>query len=892
MADETRTSGSPEDPSDSDYGRPVLVPVLALAAVVLAVAAVMVVDSPDARVAMGFATLGCVIGCALRWGLAWGRRGGTLTVGDRITNWAREHASAVVFTLSALALAFAVAKNWSVWVTAPLSGVVAGVVMWHQHFERFFRIAGAVAMTLAVITIVVLPGWAALAAIALIALVYLPILFAGQTKLINAAARRLDGRVNRRDVRVRYGRLLGRILISALLFVGAIVGTALVAGAVVKEANPSFDVLRASAFTIALVVAGVVCWWWRSYEMVVLSHQEPGFLTGSLLGVVVVGLAIGVLGAEAPDEGHPPEVIQAARDAARGQFDLVLVVDPGEPVGRALIARANLELDRPVAAGDAPRSLFAPRIAGSPYDVEYAIAVPQAGDKEPLHIVEPPTSDARELLDALAGLTPRPGGAADALRRVARDGVDASLVESWRPDAGRSVRRPAALRGVAFLLDRLPVPPAQPEAKREPGGVALHVVTRERRETRLKAWRASALRTGGELAARGARPPRPTRSPTGETARTLLLDATDLHTGVPVGPLHEAAWKHRPVLLFDGDVKRDPLRPVDVDWLLATERPPRERNAQDVQKVCERAGLRLTCDEISSAGSLAGSLDDFIDLSDAGRRRPPDSSERSRMYVHVRSIKRRIYLGYWWFLRYNSSPWRGEVNCLPGLSFGAISCHDHEGDWEGVTVVLDRGTKKPVAAVYDAHGREIRWDWPMLRRRGERPLVFVAAGSHASYPESCARRECDQRLGHEPIGDGGFDGTSSWSLNKDEMCEDRDQDGLKDDPCLVALPSVGAGRDGVLWNAFLSRWGGAQCTPYGRVCSQVNGPLSPSQQERFRYPCTATAGPTDDLSRYRKRRKAWEASNSHPATARTSESVISGEVEEWACPEAPAKPAT
>jgi hypothetical protein len=45
--------------------------------------------------------------------------------------------------------------------------------------------------------------------------------------------------------------------------------------------------------------------------------------------------------------------------------------------------------------------------------------------------------------------------------------------------------------------------------------------------------------------------------------------------------------------------------------------------------------------------------------------------------------------------------------------------------------------------------------------------------------------------------------------------------------------------DPVLWNAFPGRWGAAVCLPLAQVCSQSDGPLTPSRQDRYRRPWVA-----------------------------------------------------
>jgi hypothetical protein len=64
--------------------------------------------------------------------------------------------------------------------------------------------------------------------------------------------------------------------------------------------------------------------------------------------------------------------------------------------------------------------------------------------------------------------------------------------------------------------------------------------------------------------------------------------------------------------------------------------------------------------------------------------------------------------------------------------------NQHEGDWEGICVFLQSTSAgyNPVGASYYTHETGIRRHWTEVERsviRGTHPLVFGAAGSHASY---------------------------------------------------------------------------------------------------------------------------------------------------------------
>ena len=87
-----------------------------------------------------------------------------------------------------------------------------------------------------------------------------------------------------------------------------------------------------------------------------------------------------------------------------------------------------------------------------------------------------------------------------------------------------------------------------------------------------------------------------------------------------------------------------------------------------------------------------------------------------------------LVLQYWFFYVYND--W--------GTTHGGMN--DHEGDWELVTIFLDGQT--PVHAAYAAHTEGLRpYKWDDIQKyRGSHPVVYVGAGSHASYTKKKAHR--------------------------------------------------------------------------------------------------------------------------------------------------------
>ena len=88
-----------------------------------------------------------------------------------------------------------------------------------------------------------------------------------------------------------------------------------------------------------------------------------------------------------------------------------------------------------------------------------------------------------------------------------------------------------------------------------------------------------------------------------------------------------------------------------------------------------------------------------------------------------------LALQYWFFYPFNN--WRS----------GFFGANDHEADWEMITVYCserDSGDVCPEWVAYAAHdfaGDDLRrrWDDPEVEKVGEHPVVYVGAGSHASY---------------------------------------------------------------------------------------------------------------------------------------------------------------
>lgn len=83
----------------------------------------------------------------------------------------------------------------------------------------------------------------------------------------------------------------------------------------------------------------------------------------------------------------------------------------------------------------------------------------------------------------------------------------------------------------------------------------------------------------------------------------------------------------------------------------------------------------------------------------------------------------RIALQYWLFY---------PANIFSLASTAGLFWQSHEGDWEAVTVLLDT-RERPLLVGLSEHCVGARRDWATAPRRGSRPIVYVALGSHANY---------------------------------------------------------------------------------------------------------------------------------------------------------------
>lgn len=337
------------------------------------------------------------------------------------------------------------------------------------------------------------------------------------------------------------------------------------------------------------------------------------------------------------------------------------------------------------------------------------------------------------------------------------------------------------------------------------------------------------------------------------------------------------ARDHRPILLFDSD---EPVaRAVSIDWLFHNGKIRQCDDEDDCgagpvpnSGALSNGGTHLRIDQAAwdsedEQRRLRALVRHEAEDAKAGRTKPSDVSElveraeappevssdadriaETAIYVHAvpdiaRDGSRLLYLDYWWFLPDNPVAIGGKAFCGPGMVIPGVTCHNHESDWEGVTVVLNRSKTPPAIQEvhYAQHSHVVRFKWEDLAAHwkgkryakfleatengSQRPLAFAAAGTHATYPFDC-RDDCKQ-FADAGLGEDRHDGGLPWLGNYTNTCGSAS--------CLQRIPTRVRGIEPALWNAFTGPWGSRNCA-FGYYCDLGTAPSAPGMQPRYERP--------------------------------------------------------
>ncbi|HVI36771.1 MAG TPA: hypothetical protein VM684_11115, partial [Gaiellales bacterium] len=301
------------------------------------------------------------------------------------------------------------------------------------------------------------------------------------------------------------------------------------------------------------------------------------------------------------------------------------------------------------------------------------------------------------------------------------------------------------------------------------------------------------------------------------------------------------ALRFRPVLLFDNHARLD--TPLDIDAFFASGRV-------DLCHDDQLSGSR--CEPVLRASDLVNGRTHLRIRRGSSSGEPP-----SAIYVHPQELKvgRRqfVALDYWWYLDNNPANVGKGTSCGVGLTLPGKTCFDHQSDWEGVTVIVDRNGDQPtpIAVQYAQHSAVIRYGFAELQQywrdrqaqdapwknprllanlpppveRDQRALVFVALGTHAAYRGICTT-DCHQVAAG--LKENSHDGLRAWPGNDTAECIAT--------RCVRPLPTRQSGREPALWNSYEGVWGDRRCILRGVYCTAELSPGSPATQVRYKNP--------------------------------------------------------
>lgn len=135
-------------------------------------------------------------------------------------------------------------------------------------------------------------------------------------------------------------------------------------------------------------------------------------------------------------------------------------------------------------------------------------------------------------------------------------------------------------------------------------------------------------------------------------------------------------------------------------------------------------------DLVFSDGTDADSLEDYSKI---WHEMLMDGKHRNITYVNVSKFKAKVRINY-------LLPFETYIEGY-AIQYWFLYIYNykffvHEGDWEHITVFLDK-SQKPLAVVYNRHWTTQQCVyWNEVEKLGDHPIIYVAEGSHASYSNS------------------------------------------------------------------------------------------------------------------------------------------------------------
>jgi hypothetical protein len=155
----------------------------------------------------------------------------------------------------------------------------------------------------------------------------------------------------------------------------------------------------------------------------------------------------------------------------------------------------------------------------------------------------------------------------------------------------------------------------------------------------------------------------------------------------------------------------------------------------------------------------------------------------------------------------------------------------HEGDWEGMQISFDadsaaealRDGPSQIALFQHAGGERADWDDTKVQKSGTHPIVYPAAGSHATFYDNAIYIQ-------------------NGSHGSGVGCDNTSEPLVESDPAPITIPTTAAPGSEFQWLGFLGHWG-------QREKGFNNGPQGPTTKRQWLQPFTWMDGIRQDSPR-------------------------------------------
>jgi Vacuolar protein sorting-associated protein 62 len=155
----------------------------------------------------------------------------------------------------------------------------------------------------------------------------------------------------------------------------------------------------------------------------------------------------------------------------------------------------------------------------------------------------------------------------------------------------------------------------------------------------------------------------------------------------------------------------------------------------------------------------------------------------------------------------------------------------HEGDWEGMQIAFDADSAaqalqdgpSQIALFQHAGGERADWDDAKVQKNGTHPIVYPAAGSHATFYDNAIYIQ-------------------NGSHGSGVGCDNTSEPVIESDPAPIIVPTTAAPGSEFQWLSFLGHWG-------QREKGFNNGPQGPTTKKQWLRPFTWMDGIRQDSPR-------------------------------------------